>query len=98
MLDTAGKIWWKFQEFLKRLNDLEDDTEEAKKEVGYLRKDLELLQKGTKLGETIQAHQSLKITALEARIKKLESEKHGLAISAGKAKAKAAKLEAQNKH
>ena len=98
MLDTAGKIWGKIQEFMKRISDLEDDSDETKKEVSHLRKEIEILAKGMTHSEKIQAYQGKAMVDLEVRIKKLESEKRGLAISAGKAKAKAARAEARAKH
>ncbi len=98
MLLTVEKIWSKVQEFVKRVGDLEDNGKETDKEVSHLKKELDLLAKGLNHSEKIQNHQGAAIAALEARIKKLESDKKGLAISAGKAKAKVARLENQAKH
>jgi predicted RNase H-like nuclease (RuvC/YqgF family) len=93
VLDTAGKIWLKFQELCSRIKDLEGDSEDTKKEIGYLQKELELLRKNAGYNEKIQTHHGAKIAELETRIRKLESEKHGAKISAGIAKSKLAKLQ-----
>ena len=95
---TVEKIWTKVQEFVKRIGDLEDDTHETKKEVGHLRKELQILTKSIEHNDKVLAHTGQIAANLEARIKKLESEKRGLAIKAGKAKAKAARLEQEIKH
>jgi peptidoglycan hydrolase CwlO-like protein len=93
MLDAAGKIWATIREFMKRITDLEDGSKETKGDMNHLKKEVEILSKG-------QAHTDKIVTYLgranadqELRIKRLESEKRGKAISAGKAKAKLKKLE-----
>jgi chromosome segregation ATPase len=93
MLDAAKKIWDKIQEFMKRIGDLEDGSEETKKEVDQLKREVRVLSKELDHTDKIQEHQGRTIAGLEQRIKKLESEKHGLAVSAGKAKAKNKRLQ-----
>ena len=97
-LGLVSDVWKKINEFMKRISTLEDDSEETQREVAHLRKDLEILNKGLNHTDKIQGHLSITITGLEARVKELEKRNRGLAISAGKAKAKAARLEDQAKH
>jgi hypothetical protein len=66
--------------------------------VAQLKREMAVLSKELGHNDKIQEHQGKAIADLEVRIKKLESEKHGLAIKAGKAKAKVAKLEERTKH
>lgn len=97
MLDTAGKIWAKIQEFMGRIDKLEDDSKDTTSEVKHLKRELELLRRETqhdkRVTDKVQEQQGLKVVELEQRLKKVESEKRGKAISAGKAKAKLAKYE-----
>jgi chromosome segregation ATPase len=97
MLETARWVSGKIQEFIKRIGDLEDDTEETKKEVAHLRRELELLHKGMNHSEKIQAHQGQAMVDLEQRIKKLERDKHSLATTAGIAKKTVKKLKEEQK-
>jgi predicted RNase H-like nuclease (RuvC/YqgF family) len=98
MLDVPAKVCSKIQEFMGRVTDLEDESEETKKELAHLRKEFEILQKNMKFGEKIQAHQAAEIEKLAAGIKKLGSENRGAKISAGMAKAEVKKLKAAAKH
>ena|ERR1700682_1726837 len=97
MLDI-GTVWKKVQEFIKRIGDLEDGNDENKKDVAQLKREMAIQSKELGHSDKIQAHQGKAIADLEVRIKKLESEKHGLAIKAGRAKAKVARLEERTKH
>jgi hypothetical protein len=81
---------------MKRISDLEDDTDETKKEVAHLRREIGFMQHLH--SDKIQGHLSTTVAHLEQRVKRLEKEKHGLAISAGKAKAKVSRLESKAKH
>jgi septal ring factor EnvC (AmiA/AmiB activator) len=92
MLDTAGKVWSKIQEFMKRINQLEDDSEDTKKEVNQLRREIAIIHKELDHGEKIATHQGKTIAEMERRIAKLERDKKGLAISAGIAKSKVEKM------
>ena len=97
MLLTVEKVWSKVQDFIKRIGDLEDDTKGTKKEVDHLRRELHILNKDVDHNEKIQDHHGQKLAELEARIKKIESEKHGAKVSAGRAKAANARLKKQVK-
>jgi septal ring factor EnvC (AmiA/AmiB activator) len=98
MFETVAKFAAKIPEFLKRLADLEDDTEDTKRHVDLLRKDLDVVHKNLQLHKKISDYQSKEIADFESRIAKLESQKRSLAIKAGMARAKAAKLAAAGKH
>jgi predicted RNase H-like nuclease (RuvC/YqgF family) len=98
MLDVPAKIWKSVQEFMGRVNNLEDVSEETQKELAHLRKDFDIMQKDIRHGEKIQAYQGAKIQEMAERIKKLESENRGAKISAGIAKAKVEKLKTAAKH
>lgn len=93
MLDAAGKIWATIREFMKRITDLEDAGKETRADVKYLNKEVEILSKGQAHTDKIVTYLGKANASQEVRIKKLESEKRGKAISAGKAKAKVKKLE-----
>jgi hypothetical protein len=97
MLDMAGKVWARVQEFMKKVDDLDRKQQRTDREVAHVRQELDLIQKEMKHVDKIEAHHAREIAALEQRVKKLESEKHGLAVKAGKAKAKAARLELRGK-
>jgi phage shock protein A len=98
MFETVAKFAAKIPEFLKRLADLEDNTEDTRRHVDLLRKDLDVVHKNLQLHKKISDYQSKEIADFENRIAKLESQKRSLAIKAGMAKAKAAKLAAASKH
>ena len=91
MFDAAGKIWGKIQEFMKRIGDLEDDSDESKKEIAHLRRELAIMQKEHAHNDKILAHVSTTTAHLEQRVKRLESEKHSEATKAGIWKSKAQK-------
>jgi septal ring factor EnvC (AmiA/AmiB activator) len=95
MLAEVKELWKTVQDFLKRIDDVEDESEETKKEVRDLRRNIETMARELRTTQKVQDHQSKEIVDLEARIKKLESEKHGLAIKAGKAKAKVSRMKAE---
>jgi len=92
MLESAKWVASKIQEFIKRIGDLEDDSEETKKEVKHLRKEMEILTKGMAHTDKVNAHQGKTIADLEQRVKRLESKNHSLATTAGIAKKKIEKL------
>lgn len=97
-LGVVGDVWKTINDFMKRITALESGSDEVKKDTKYLRKDLETLQKRLDHNENVQDDMKAKLADHEARIKELEKKNKGLAISAGKAKAKAAKLAEQTKH
>ena len=80
-----------------RIDKLEDDSDETKKELEHVRRELQFMQKEMNRNDKIQRHQGHAMVEMEQRIKKLESEKRGKAISAGKAKAKLAKYEEERR-
>jgi hypothetical protein len=92
MLDAAGKIWAKIQEFMGRIDKLEDHSEDAEADLKHLKRELELLRRETDREQHVTArvleHHGLKIVDFEARIKELEKKNHSLATSAGIAKKK----------
>ena len=92
MLDI-GTVWKRVQEFIQRIADLEDDGKETKGDVKHLKKEIELMRREMQHDGKIQAYHGQKIGELEQRIKKLETEKHSKATSAGIAKRKVKKLE-----
>lgn len=92
MLDAAGRAWAKVNEFVKRVTDLEGESDETKAEVVHLKRDIALIHKEMNHSDKIQAHQGKTIVELEQRIKKLESEKRSKSISAGIAKKQVEKL------
>jgi hypothetical protein len=94
MLDTAGKIWSKIQEFVKDIGDLKAHDKETDKELTHLKREVAILAKDAEHHAKIQSHQGHELPALQARVKKLESEKHGLAIKLGKQKAENVRLSA----
>jgi septal ring factor EnvC (AmiA/AmiB activator) len=98
MFETVAKFAAKIPEFLKRLADLEDDTEDTRRHVDLLRKELDVVHRNLQLHKKISDYQGKEIADFESRIAKLESEKRSLAIKAGIAKAKAARLAAAGKH
>lgn len=87
MLDTAGKIWSKLQEFIKDISDLKAHDNETDKELTHLQRELAILAKDAEHHAKIQTHQGGELASLQQRVKKLESEKHGLAVKLGKQKA-----------
>src|SRR5262245_32900578 len=101
MLKTAMDVATRVQEFLRRISNLETETEDTKKEVKMVKKDIDILYKRANANDKIQHHQGQDIASLEremekaeSRIKELESKNRGLAISVGKAKAQNARLKA----
>lgn len=95
MLLTVDKIWSKVLEFVKRVGDLEGETDLNKKAIEHLRKELQIVGKELDHNDKVQAHFAQKLAECDARIKKLEGEKRGKSISAGIAKKKLEKLEAE---
>jgi chromosome segregation ATPase len=95
MLEGIAVAWAKVQEFMKRLGALEEDSKETRVDVDQLKRELALLQKELTHNGKIQDHHAQLIGDLQARIKKLESEKHGALIAAGKAKAQNKRLKDQ---
>jgi hypothetical protein len=87
MLDTAGKIWSKIQEFIKDISELKSHDKETDKELSHLQREFAILAKDAEHHAKIQTHQGAELTALQERVRKLESEKHGLAVKLGKQKA-----------
>ena len=87
MLDTAGKIWSKIQEFINDISDLKAHDKETDKELSHLQREFAILAKDAEHHAKIQTHQGVELAALQERVKKLESEKHGLAVKLGKQKA-----------
>ena len=92
MLDAAGKIWAKIQEFIKDIGDLKSHDKETDKELQHLQREMTILAKDAEHHAKIQTHQGVEIAALQQRMKKLESEKHGLAVKLGRQKAKNERL------
>lgn len=92
VLDTAGKVWAKIQEFIGRIDALEDGKKEHDGELKHLSKELELMRREMNHDEKVRTHLAQKVAEFEQRIKKLESEKHGAKVSAGIAKKKIEKL------
>ena len=92
MLDTAGKIWSKIQEFIKDISELKAHDKETDKELAHLQREIEILAKDAEHHAKIQTYQGTEMALLQERVKKLESEKHGLAVKLGKQKAKNERL------
>ncbi len=88
MLDAAGRAWQKIQEFMKDISTLKDHDAETDKELERFRRELDLVHKELGHHDKIQNVQGQEMSALAARIKKLESEKHGLAVKLGLEKKK----------
>jgi chromosome segregation ATPase len=94
------------QEFLARLNSVEvndqkqdNRIEKTENQIGAMKDKLEVMEKEITLAGKVQTYQSHEIEEMRTRIEhleaekaKLRSQKHGLAISAGKQKAKNKKL------
>lgn len=97
-LGVVRDVWKTINEFLARITALEDDNDDNKRDTKHLRQGLEILQKRLNHNDTVQDDLKAKLADHEARIKELEKKNKGLAISAGKAKAKASRLESQVKH
>ena len=93
---SVEKLWSKVQEFIGRVDNLEDDNDETKKELAHLKREVELLRKEAahdqKVSAKVQEQQGLKVVELEQRLAKVEREKHGKAISAGIAKSQLEKM------
>lgn len=87
MLDAAGKIWSKIQDFIKDIGDLKAHDKETDKELSHLQREIAILAKDAEHHAKIQTHQGGELAALQERVRKLESEKHGLAVKLGKQKA-----------
>ena len=112
MIDGLRAAWDKIQEFvgeIRRLKDhdqktdlklerLQDQDDEQEREIGLIQRHVDLLQKEIGHHGKIQASQAQDIEALNSRIKKLESEKRGLASKLGKEKKKNERLAAAPKH
>ena len=94
----VGDVWKTINEFMKRITALEVDNDDVKKDTQHLRKDLKTIQKRLSLNDKIEDDLKAKLADHESRIRELEKRNHGLAISAGKAKAKVARLESNAKH
>jgi chromosome segregation ATPase len=92
MLDAAGKIWSKIQEFVKDISELKAHNKETDKEIAHLKREVEILAKDVEHHAKIQTNQGGELAAFEARVKKLESEKHGLSAKLGKQRAENARL------
>jgi chromosome segregation ATPase len=97
MLLTVEKVWSKVQDFIKRVDAIGEEAHETKKELKLLEREVEIQGKDTEHLEKIVSHLSHKAAEMELRIKKLESEKHGARVSAGRAKAENARLKEQVK-
>lgn len=87
MLDTATKIWSKLQEFVRELGELKAHDKKTDREIGHLRREFQILARDVQHHSKIQDHQGVELATLQARVKKLESEKHGLATKLGRQKA-----------
>ena len=98
MFDTAAKIWQKIQEFVKDINLLKAHDLETNVELERLKREINLVQKELNHNDKIQDAQARDIEGLHQRLKKLESEKHGLAVKLGKEKKKTEKLSVAAKH
>jgi chromosome segregation ATPase len=97
-LGVVGDVWKNINDFMRRITALETGNDEVKRETVHLRKDLETLQKQLGHSDNVQDDMKAKLADHEARIKELEKRNRGLAISAGMAKAKAAKLIEKTTH
>ena len=98
MLQAAGNIWTRVNEIVKWLKGIEETGEQTVAEVAYLRREIEIITREVGHGKTVTDFQGRKITELEDQVKKLRSEKHGLRVSRGRAKAEAARLKVQKNH
>jgi len=83
MLDTAGKIWSKIQEFMRDISELKAHDKETDKELIHLQREVEILAKDAQHHSKIQNHQGVELATLQVRVKKLEREKHSLATKLG---------------
>ena len=81
-----------------RIERLQDQDDEQEREIALVQRHVELLQREIGHHGKIQASQAQDVEALSARVKKLESEKHGLASKLGKEKKKTERLTATQKH
>lgn len=88
MLDYAGSALKKVQDFIKRLNAVEDVSEETRDDVDRLKKELALLHRELAHTGKVVDHQGLDIEKLNARVKDLERQKHGLSSQLGREKSK----------
>lgn len=101
MLDTAGRIWARLQEFVTRVTELERKADNTEDDVKHLARELDIFKKEAahdqRVNTRIQDQQGQTIADLQARVQKLEREKRGKAISAGIAKAELEKLRSDTK-
>lgn len=98
MLDGMTKVWQKIQEFVKDIGTLKAHDAQTDKELEQFRREFDLVHKELKHQDKILTTQGREFEALSARIKKLESEKHGLSIKLGKEKKKTERLSGNSKH
>jgi hypothetical protein len=66
--------------------------------VVRLRREIEIINREIGHGRTVTDFQGQKIAELEAQVRKLQSEKHGLKVSRGRAKAEVARLKGERDH
>jgi uncharacterized coiled-coil DUF342 family protein len=87
VLDAAREVWAKIKEFMTRIDALETDNDETKRDAKHIHKELAILSKRVDAGEKVTDHMAKTLEEHERRIKELEKKNKGLAISAGKQKA-----------
>jgi hypothetical protein len=98
MFQTAGTILSRINEIVRWLKGIEETGEKTSAEVGHLRREIDIITREVGDGKTVADFQGRKLAELEAQVRKLQSEKHGLKISKGKAKAEADRLKQQLNH
>lgn len=98
MIQGVGTIWARINDIATWLKGIEKKGEETSAEVQHLKREMDVLSREIGHGKAVTDFQGKKIAELEAHVKKLQSEKHGAKVSAGKAKAKVARLENGAKH
>jgi hypothetical protein len=93
MIDAATRIWAKINEFVGRIDKLEQQSDRTESDLEYLEKELSLLRKEAehdrRVNAAIQKDMAEELARQNLRIGRLESEKHGKAVSAGIAKKEA---------
>jgi chromosome segregation ATPase len=92
MIDAAQAIWAKIQQLFTDVKELKAHDKEVDREVDHLERKIELLSDQVKHHNTVQNHQGMEMTKLDARVKELEKERHSLAIKLGIQKSKNEKL------
>ena len=98
MFDTAGTIWQKIQEFMKDIRTLKANDAETEKELVQFKREFDLVHREFNTIEKVQNAQGRELETLKDRVKKLESEKHGLAVKLGKEKKKTERLSSTSGH